>query len=304
MRNNRNENKFIVFFSTGCPPRIPPSSDILVTIKIIKSEDGENESSNGRNIFEKNRKEVHKMMLVAENHFNAREFHEAIKIFRKWIDKLEKTPLKDEEEENKQKQILIKMYQNVSLCYNKTNMPEKTCLMIRDLERLTSIKSNVKALYAKGFANMMLYNFRLARKCFEDAERIMPDLRNISATIRELDKLESQKNKFRKEQNRVLMQMELEAQREMKKKTKKVEKERQQQKKLDEFETEIEELVIEFKNNQTIEKMTWTKDIELDSGWKIEVLEQLCQKHQLHLKGFKKIKSESTIYYMSKKSES
>ena len=242
-----------------------------------------------------------KNMLAAERNYNLRNFQKAIEIFRKSIDKLENMNLKDDEEEKKINEILIKMYQNVSLCYNKTNQPEKTCLMIRELERLTSITGNVKALYAKGFANMMLDNFTLARKCLGEAEKIMPELKNISATLRELDQRESRKTKYRAEQDQALKKIMLEMQREIEENFKNVKTKRQQQEELDEFERKVEKLVIDFKNNKTVERMTWSKDIELDSRLKIEVLEQLCKKHQLHLKGFQTVEGGKTIYYMCKK---
>jgi FK506-binding protein 6 len=172
---------------SGCPPRIPQAADILLNAKVKNSNEEEDKDEDEQDdiskSFEKLWKEAAKNFKLASEQFKMCNFSKAISIYRKWIEKLENVHLKNDEEENKQKKLLIRMYQNICVCYNKLGKPEKTCVMIRQMEKLTSIGDKPKALYAKGKANMMLNNFKEARKYFMMAKRLMPTDEGITKAL-------------------------------------------------------------------------------------------------------------------------
>lgn len=169
------------------------------------------EKAESKTAHEVLQKEARKMFKVAENHFSNRNFSEAIDLYCKWISKLERVHLKNSDEDESNKMLLIKMYQNVCVCYNKIAKPEKCCIMMRELERLTSIRHNAKALLAKGIANMMLENFEEARKYFTAAKAILPDSVSIAKAGAELDKRENRRNQLKVEHQKRLQQVMLEA---------------------------------------------------------------------------------------------
>jgi Tfp pilus assembly protein PilF len=65
--------------------------------------------------------------------------------YRKAATILEKCSLKDEEEEAKQQHMLLKLYINLAVCYNKRKVPNKACTMCRSA--LYIQPRNAKALF-------------------------------------------------------------------------------------------------------------------------------------------------------------
>lgn len=114
-------------------------------IKIAKLFDNEgHEVKIVKSKFEKIVQEVSKATHIAMKHINGNNFNSAVNIFCKWADILENTNLANQMEEDEMKQYLIKIYLNLCLCYNKLSNPQKTCLAMRELEKLTSIANNPK----------------------------------------------------------------------------------------------------------------------------------------------------------------
>lgn len=128
--------------------------------------------------------------------FKLADYNGVISIYRKAIHTLENAHVTNEDDENKRDALLAKIYLNLSICYNLINKPEKCCIFIRELEMLTSIEGNYKALYAKGKANMMLNHYERARKCFEMARELIPASLKIAEIIQELENREETKIKF------------------------------------------------------------------------------------------------------------
>lgn len=114
-------------------------------------------------------------------------------------------------EEKKQNALLIKAYQNVAVCNIKLKKPERACIAIQEMERLTTIKNMTKALFIKGKAKMMLYDYDLARRYFEMSYFLKPKDKMIENALKELDRLEKEKAKYearvaaQKLQNDILM---------------------------------------------------------------------------------------------------
>jgi FK506-binding protein 6 len=292
------------FHSTGCPPRVPPAADILFSAKILENEseavgDEENEIDKS---FGKVLKEAAKNNNLAIKQFKLCNFSKAISIYRKWIEKLETLRMKTDEEEGKQKQLLIKMYQNICVCYNKIEKPEKTCVMIRELEKLTPIGDNPKALYAKGKAHMMLNNFQKARRYFMIAKRLSPSYVGISniflelsrrerATLQYETEQEALANKFQSEALQIAEEIQIED--EEKRKTQK-----ETLRHLDNFKGKFERKIEIFKNDEAVERLSVSTDISTDHHFKLA--DEMCQKHEIQLKGTQMTTGGKTFYYLKK----
>lgn len=308
--NLRNFQLFLYFFCfTGCPPRVPASADILFSAKIIEIEDPnggtenvEDEENRINKSFKNLWKEAAKSHKNASDHFQLGNYSRAIDIYRKWIKKLENAGMKSDEEEEKQKQMLIKMYQNVCVCYNKIEKPEKTCVMMRELEKLTPIGDNPKALYAKAKANMLLNNFKEARRYFMIADRLTPTDTSISKALHELNRRETKKAQYEKETEELARKFHEEAL-EMKEENRKKEEERRKEKEelnqhLEKFKEKLEGKIVNLKNDDEIDNLCISTDNF--THYHIELAEEICQQHQVQLKGTEFINGNEKIYYLSK----
>jgi hypothetical protein len=242
-------------------------------------------------------------MRTAEEYYRSNAPQMSVGIYRKWINKLEDFRMQSDEEEEIQKKMLINMYQNVAVCYNAIDKPEKTCIMIRHLENLTSIKGNYKALLAKGQANMMLNNFWFARKHLQAAAAIEPGKESIRVALRQLDEREMAEINYRKKQEEILLEMEAKVkihEAEMKVKAEKEYEEQENfRKKLKEMKEATESKIEQFKQ-KGLDKMVLFKGI--DTKEESEMISKLCTEHQVSLKGFSSIDGASTTYFLVKNS--
>jgi FK506-binding protein 6 len=65
--------------------------------------------------------------------------------YRKAVSLLEKCRLKDEEDEVRQQRMLLKLYINLAVCYNKQKTSRRACIMCRNA--LDIQPRNAKALF-------------------------------------------------------------------------------------------------------------------------------------------------------------
>lgn len=207
--SNKEESLFcisykLLFGELGSPPRIPPKSDILCSIKIlnvsiITEEDivARNDPLRGKS-FEKSQDKFSSLNKKAKTEFMNSNYYEAIESYKKAIELLEDTNLKNEKQQLIQQKNLITLRSNLCICYNKISNPQKTCIQMRELERLTSISDNPKMLYAKGRALTLLSEYRRARILFNKALKIAPNSIEVLEAIKIVNAREKEENNFDK----------------------------------------------------------------------------------------------------------
>jgi tetratricopeptide (TPR) repeat protein len=277
----------------------------LFSAKILglNTESDEHEQEEIDKPFEKLFKGAAKNHNLAIEQFKMYNFSKAIDIYRTWIEKLESVRMKTDEEEGKQKRLLIKMYQNICVCYNKIEKPEKTCIMMRELEKLIPIGNNPKALYAKAKANMMLNNFREARRYFMVAERLAPNDTSVSNALLELNRREEAKLKFETEQEDLVRKFQSEALQIADENQKKAKKQLQIQKELnwglEKFKVKMEEKIAALRSDDAIESLNVTTDFAI-THHHIEAADEMCQQQQIQLKGTQMMTGDKTLYYLKK----
>lgn len=305
-----NEN----FFISGCTPRVPPSADIVlhVKIKIVKKlqleveiEDSkEGEETEEKTPFMKMLKAAMKDYEKARVNYMNGNFRQVIDTYRVWIKRLEVARTSTENDEKKQRQFLAKMYQNAGMCYIKVNRPEKTCLMIRDLERLESIRDNAKALYAKGMAKMMLLDYDTARKCFIMAEIASPGNQSVIKALIALDKREAEKNQFELKAAQLQEQAESQIQYRNRKILENLKRQSQEQRSLEadalKFKSELTKLIEGFKKNAAVRFLSLATTTPIRSPRHLQVAEFICRHHGIHLKGYQDDIGSRVHYYLSK----
>lgn len=284
-------------------PRVRASADILFYAKVKKialpnKRDDEDEDTEFAKLFNQALKNV----SAARTNFKNRNFFQAIDIYRKWINKLENVRLTSDEEEMKQRKLLRKMYLNVCICYNKIKKPEKTCVMMRELEKLESIKKNPKALFAKGIANMMLNNYEYARKFFIMVKELLPGEESIMSAIEELDHRVQSEILHDAEAAELVQRFKDETFEIKSKEDKRAHEQDKKMEKLKEelkrFEVELKEFIIAFKNDQDIKYLSLT--INLSSHHHLKLANETCERLGIQLKGKQSNRNDTVDYFLSK----
>lgn len=172
---------------------------------------------------------------------------------------------------------------------------------MRELEKLTSIRYNPKALYAKGTANMMLDDFIYARQHFLMAMKVSPDPQ-IEAAIEELNQREQAKIIHQERSKRQLQLFKEEASRAAEEARFKAEIRRKEdealQIRLEKFKGDLQVSIQEFKEDDDIQRLSlraedWTH-------FHIDLAETLCNQNDVILKGAQMINENNFYYYLSK----
>lgn len=196
----------LMYGEFGMCDKIPSRADIVARIKICKlfANDGKTEIKPVLTSFEAAMRSAKKTIKKAKSYFEKGSVETAIGMYVKSIEEIEKLHFSSEREENEAKELLIKMYLNLCVCYNKNKKPQKSCLAMRQLERLQSIKYNAKALYTKARALIMLDDFKNAKKYFDQALKLEPGSKTILAALDEI----TMARKGKKEYMQVVKKME------------------------------------------------------------------------------------------------
>jgi FK506-binding protein 6 len=214
MRLNE-ESQFLIsykdlFGKLGCLPRIPPESDALYIMKVRSfSEMGDVNAldelpESERNDFATVHKKALEVLKSGLEMFKKGNHGQAIRAFLKSARGLELCRLKDEAEQMQQTATLIRLYTNLAVCYNKSEMYRKTCLITQDIKRLCDIQQKSKVLFCEGRAQRMLGNYQLARNALDQCQRLAP---KDPAVAMELVKLNDQCKKYAEENKRFNFQM-------------------------------------------------------------------------------------------------
>lgn len=184
----------------GMCDKIPKKADIVARIKIerLYGIDGKTEIKPVLTLFEATLRSTKKTISNGKHLFEKGSIESAICKYKKCIEQLENFHFADEREEKEINAFLIKLYLNLCICYNKNNNPQKTCLAMRQLERLSPIKNNPKALYHKARALIMLDDFDKASKCLNQAMKIEPDNKSIICAMNDIKKLRKDKIEYKK----------------------------------------------------------------------------------------------------------
>ena len=190
------------FGPMGCPPRIPGNSQIMAIIEmldfvqvcnlwlvecqqlsdfILFFQEGKADSLLSLGSQERSQKygydDIEKVASHEHKEGNIltrnKEFKLAARRYERGCKLLEEIELKNDEEEERQKHLLVKLYLNRAHCYLNIQWPKKACLALQsalDLE-----PDNAKALYRMGRAKRDLANFDDARRFFLKAQAVSDD---------------------------------------------------------------------------------------------------------------------------------
>ncbi|KAH8384896.1 hypothetical protein KR093_011817, partial [Drosophila rubida] len=183
----------LLFHEMGCPPRIKPRADGLFKIEVIgfaligDQQSLENIAPEDRTKFSVVYPKAKDMHLHGKDCVKRGSYRSAVTAFENAISSLNYCRLADENDELKQTDLLITLYTNVMVCYNKLSKPQRACIAMKALRHLTRNQPSCKALFQEGRAMAALGEYDLARQAFVRAQSKQPNNKEISEEIIKMD---------------------------------------------------------------------------------------------------------------------
>ncbi|CAG2063784.1 unnamed protein product, partial [Timema podura] len=110
--------------------------------------------------------------------------------------------LSNDEEESKQRKLVVKVCVNLAVCYNKIGSSKQACVKCRNA--LYHDAKNAKALFNFGRALLMLGDYDEAHRRLTAALKLAPNDTSISE---ELKLLKEKKNKFQVSEKQMMQRM-------------------------------------------------------------------------------------------------
>lgn len=208
------------------------------------------------NIFERVHHEVKLLYSSGVTLHKTKNYMAAIQVFKKSVSMLHKCRLANENEENLQEKLLIKLYINLAVCYNKIKQPLKACTACNELNRLNCLWNNSKVLFQNAKALRMIGQFGAAEKKIKRALKLSPDNEEIKAEIELLQKTHDMFNQtcLVDRENSCLDLVN------------------------DNFKQEIDSLIKNFKNNMNLCKLTLPGGLNSDE---IDYIKGACLRENL-----------------------
>ncbi|XP_016974015.1 inactive peptidyl-prolyl cis-trans isomerase shutdown [Drosophila rhopaloa] len=188
----------LLFRELGCPPRIKPKADGLFKVEVIDfSLIGDAEAIDAipkedRDKFCVVYPKAQDLHLHGKDCVKRGSYRNAATAFERAVNSLNYCRMANDEEERRQTALLITLTQNLMIVYNKLNKPQRVCIMMKSLRRLTENDPSCKALFQEGRALSALGDYDRARKVFLQAQAKQPENKEISDEIISMDKRISQ----------------------------------------------------------------------------------------------------------------
>nr|CAH7767887.1 unnamed protein product [Callosobruchus chinensis] len=162
----------------GCLDRVPKNSEVLFEVELLEIVDS-GAASTFQKLPEDQQKEFHHVyeyclaLCAKGKDIFGKNIQGAIKEYNTAVYKLEHCMLQDMADQEKQQELLLRLYTNLLVCYTKTEEPKRGCT------NFNKIKDLVKCL-------RMLGEFELAKKRLNVAYRAEPknpDVLNLMLNI-------------------------------------------------------------------------------------------------------------------------
>ncbi|CAB3246523.1 unnamed protein product [Arctia plantaginis] len=183
----------VAYLDCGVPPRIRPSEPVLFVVMLY---DVRNLQAAAR--FNDLPKAVQAKFDVAMNAikdireegkdlFKRQKFKRAIKSYEHAISIIRLTEAENEAEEAEIRNIKVKIFVNLAVCYYKIDKPKHVITMCENIDRYIDINTHCKGLFYYGRAYEMQGKVEDAIKYYKKALKLEPKNKEIGATLSQLD---------------------------------------------------------------------------------------------------------------------
>lgn len=208
------------FGKLGQPPRVTPNSVLLLRIELLQFSD-----SKPRSVYDKITVDqlkvfsgAYKLSVALMDNAKilmSKNVHFAIKEYQKAFKLLNKTTSKDKIEIEEQQKLKLRLLTNLAICYNKGNLPKKTCIMCNEIYKISknsTLYIPAKVYFNNGRALFMIGDYKSAITKLLKAQKLEPNNRAISD---EINKVNEKLNK-EKEREKHLAKIYLESEKDVK----------------------------------------------------------------------------------------
>uniref|UniRef100_A0A2L2YF89 peptidylprolyl isomerase n=1 Tax=Parasteatoda tepidariorum TaxID=114398 RepID=A0A2L2YF89_PARTP len=188
----------------GCPPRIPPSAEILYEVEVLNFYDSKDAiefedmapEDQKKASFEKVVAVYHCEHNMANDLFHKKLYKQAIARYRKAANMLQEVNVANEEEDEKRNGYLLKLYLNLAQCYINIQTPNKA-VIYADLALKIQPK-NPKGLFRMGCALHMISDYERAEHYLSQAKKEKPFAKSINEAIAKLEQKRKQHYEWEK----------------------------------------------------------------------------------------------------------
>lgn len=205
-------------------------------------------------MFQRVNKEVRKLFLTGTQLYSSNNYTAAIQMFRRSVGMLHKCRLADEKEEKKQEALLLKLYLNLAICYNKNKQPLRACTACNEINNLINIWNNSKVLFQNAKALRMIGEFQKAEKKLTRALKLDPE--NVDM-IEEMNLIKKAREYYNHS---------------------KLTDKKQESDVSEHFKSEIINMLQQFKEDKNIQKFTLPTGLNKSE---IEFIKKLCKEQNL-----------------------
>lgn len=282
------------FGAIGHPPRIPANATFFFQIELLKFTDSgpaleyDNLTAEDRKSFTRVQRITLALMETAKEHLK-HNVKLAIRDYNRALGLLETCHLANIEEQEQQQKLLLRIYTNLAICYNKENQPKKACCMcneIYNMVRNTSLEIPAKVFFNNGRALYMIGEYNRAKQRLIQAQRIEPRNREISEELLKVNQKWEEENRREKKFAQLYVSGN---------------KQEGNQSNVDdnnyhEFRKLIKETIDEFKNNDSIQYTLPSGLTTNEHG----IAKSEVEKAGLKLHEFKQNNSGKLTYYITK----
>ena len=182
------------YLEMGCPPRVPENATVLFIIEVMKTfEEGSLAHFETLSWEEKQNvdfNDLHKLCnderISANSYFTEGRYQESAKRYRRAIRCLEQLSYKTREDDERAKELLLKMYNNIALTFNKIQRPMGA---MANCKKALEIDPNcVKTLYIYAYAKYINGDYEAGKQLALKAQKLKPHDNSISSLLSKLDK--------------------------------------------------------------------------------------------------------------------
>lgn len=152
----------------------------------------------GKRTFADVKDEIEETRLRATDLFSKKKISSAIKLYHFIVQAAELALSENEKDEKDRRNLLYRIHTNLAVCSNKIEDFHTAIEHIQRLEALDGIENQPKALFAKGYALMMLSEYTEASKSLVKALKLRPLDQQIIDTIQVLKKRKDDNKEFMK----------------------------------------------------------------------------------------------------------
>ncbi|KAB0792302.1 hypothetical protein PPYR_14261 [Photinus pyralis] len=185
----------LAFGPFGCLQRVPPNSTILYEVEVMNVLDtacaSRLQANEEPQCFTQINRQAHALCNQANEAFSKGSTSKAAVLYNRAVEKLQAATLRDMADQEKQEELLLRLYTNLVVSYTKMKEPRRACIncnRIYNLCKGTSLKIPAKVYFNHGRCLIQLADYEWAERKLRQAQRMEPNNRSISDELQLLDR--------------------------------------------------------------------------------------------------------------------